>query len=216
MSDPLPVRPSPNTPPNSNREGRSRLVKIQRFVYVLEGELSTPGHTLVPGSYLYASTALTAKSAARAAVIEKPYIVQPGSELPDAFSGYEPDIASKPLLDDDAIQVRCLLPDRPRFRFRREHHDLPARRDPSDGGNPRHGARPADALRRRHLPPERFLVSRHRRRLHLDGALLPAVVRSAWERRRRNTSSTKIGTAIPWPHEPDHRQPTPRPRNWNS
>ncbi len=69
-------------------------------------------------------------------------------------------------------------PRHPRLRLRRQHHDLPARSRTQHGRSPHHGARTPHARRRRHLPPQRSVVSRHRRRRHLDGPLLPAVVRS--------------------------------------
>src|SRR5579872_7408583 len=50
----------------------------QRFVYVLEGELEIRERVLHPGDYAYipagSSEAVTSRGAARAAVIEKPYL----------------------------------------------------------------------------------------------------------------------------------------------
>jgi len=40
------------------------------------------------------------------------------------------------------------------------------------------------------------VVFSHCRRLYLDGTLVPAVVRSDWQRYRQNISSTRIGTGI--------------------
>src|SRR5215469_3303986 len=62
-------------------------------------------------------------------------------------------------------------------RLRRQHHDLPARRRAQHGRNACHGARPADARRWRHLSPRRVLVFRRGWRFHLDGPLVPTVVR---------------------------------------
>src|ERR1700756_2891365 len=64
------------------------------------------------------------------------------------------------------------------FRLRREHHGVPTGRLAEHGGNARDGTRPDDARRRWHLPPGRLMVSRHCRRLHLDGAVVRTVVRS--------------------------------------
>ena len=47
-------------------------------------------------------------------------------------------------------------------------------------------------------------------RFHLDGALLPAVVRRARQERRRNTSSTKTGTDEPRPSIDDRARPRAR------
>src|SRR2546422_970262 len=51
---------------------------VQRFVYMLEGKLEFQGSVLAAGDYAYfpphAGLALSARGAARAAVIEKPYI----------------------------------------------------------------------------------------------------------------------------------------------
>src|SRR5215469_16494246 len=50
----------------------------QRFIYVLEGELEANGRALAAGDYAYIQAGLAAKvsarGAARAAVIEKPYM----------------------------------------------------------------------------------------------------------------------------------------------
>ncbi|MCU1233317.1 MAG: Cupin 2, conserved barrel domain protein [Candidatus Solibacter sp.] len=93
----------------------------QRFVYVLEGELSVGEQTLSVGDYAYLpacdAAPVTAQIKARAAVIEKPYQELPGKTGPAMFTGRECAIASKPLLDDAAIEVRCLLPDDFAFDF---------------------------------------------------------------------------------------------------
>ena len=96
----------------------------QRFVYVLEGDLVCGGQPLGPGGYAFAaegagesSGSWTSERGARLAVIEKPYHSLAGSPAPAAFSGDESAAASKPLLDDPSIQVRCLLPDAPAFDF---------------------------------------------------------------------------------------------------
>src|SRR4029077_12728356 len=66
---------------------------------------------------------------------------------------------------------------RSEFRFCGQHHGLSARRLASHGGNACDGTWIDDARRKRHLPARRFLVPRRGRRLHLDGAVVPAMVR---------------------------------------
>jgi (S)-ureidoglycine aminohydrolase len=93
----------------------------QRFVYVLEGKLTAAGKTLGKGDYAYLPTGttapVTAKTKARAALIEKPYLELDGKTEPAMFTGRESAIAPKALLDDAAIEVRCLLPDDFAFDF---------------------------------------------------------------------------------------------------
>ena len=97
---------------------------IQRFFYVVEGELAVAAggeeYTLLPGDYCYFANAtpacLSARDAARAAVIEKPY--QPLDKLPPpVLVGRETDVPGQPLMDDAALTVRPLLPDDSAFDF---------------------------------------------------------------------------------------------------
>src|SRR5271165_696263 len=67
------------------------------------------------------------------------------------------------------------------FRFRREYNGVPAGSCPEHGGDACDGAWTADARGWRHLSVGRFVVSGHRRRLHLDGTVVPAMVRSDWQ-----------------------------------
>jgi len=94
---------------------------IQRFVYVLEGQVEVAGASLIRGDYAYLppghAASISAKSAARAAIIEKPYQVLPGVSAPAFFAGRESDITSAPFMGDDALQVRLLIPDNPAFDF---------------------------------------------------------------------------------------------------
>jgi (S)-ureidoglycine aminohydrolase len=107
----------------------------QRFLYVLSGdlELEEPGkpipHTLAPGSYAYFPTdyphTLTAITAARVAVIDKPflpldplYTVNLGTDpYPWFLLGNESDVPTVPLNGDPGLLVRSLLPDSPAFDF---------------------------------------------------------------------------------------------------
>ena len=87
----------------------------QRFVFVLEGELTHGERKVPPRSYLYLpdqnDTPIRAEGPSRALVIEKPYQHLSGHEAPPPLLGEEAAIAPQPLLGDEAIQVRCLLPD---------------------------------------------------------------------------------------------------------
>jgi (S)-ureidoglycine aminohydrolase len=96
----------------------------QRFVYVLEGELTlTAGgqeNTLLPNDYCYFAqvtpASIRARAAARAAVIEKPY--QPLDRVPPPMLvGRESAMPGQPLMGDDALAIRILLPDDIAFDF---------------------------------------------------------------------------------------------------
>jgi (S)-ureidoglycine aminohydrolase len=99
----------------------------QRFVYVLSGADSidlataTSFHSLAPGGYAYIPAGLahtlTAPSAARLAVIEKPYQPLAETAAPHLLVGAESDVASTALMGDPDLQVRSLLPDQPAFDF---------------------------------------------------------------------------------------------------
>jgi (S)-ureidoglycine aminohydrolase len=93
----------------------------QRFIYVLQGELEVSGASLTRGDYAYFppehAASVSAKSAARAAIIEKPYLSLPGVSAPVHFTGRNSDVAATPLLGDEALEVRALLPDNPSFDF---------------------------------------------------------------------------------------------------
>jgi (S)-ureidoglycine aminohydrolase len=94
----------------------------QRFAYVLEGELRVDGRTLSSGDYAYvpagSDVVVSAVSAARAAVVEKPYQSLEGTERPSAFHGRESRVPATLLGDDPWLEVRGLVPDDPAFDFR--------------------------------------------------------------------------------------------------
>jgi (S)-ureidoglycine aminohydrolase len=98
-------------------DGYLPTAATQRFVYVLEGELTVGGWTLGPSAYAYCNAAITSEGAARALVIEKPYRSLEGVHLPPMFAGDERTVESKPLDGDPCLTVRCLLPDDPSFDF---------------------------------------------------------------------------------------------------
>lgn len=93
----------------------------QRFLYVLEGEIDAAGDGLSRGDYAYFppwdAKTISAKTTARAAIIEKEYQPLAGPALPDSFTGRESDIAAVALNGDDALHVRALMPDSPSFDF---------------------------------------------------------------------------------------------------
>ncbi len=111
--------------------GSMRSSGFERFVYVLDGELTLhfagEQHSLATGSYAYLPASqehrLLALGGARAAVIELPYrtsgtgTVVPPESAPTFLLGREPEIASFALLDDPGIQVRSLVPENSAFRF---------------------------------------------------------------------------------------------------
>lgn len=89
----------------------------QRFLYVLEGELAIAAggeeHQLPPTDYCYigqsTGACLAARTAARVAIIEKPY--QALDQAPPAvLVGRESEVSGQPLMGDEALTVRALLP----------------------------------------------------------------------------------------------------------
>ena len=102
--------------------GSIAATAAQRFLYVLDGELSVDGERLRANEYAYvapgASAPLVADSAARAAIIEKPYQPLDGRSTPATFVGREAQIAGTYLGDDPWLEVRSLIPDDAAFDFR--------------------------------------------------------------------------------------------------
>src|SRR5207253_434665 len=92
---------------------------IQRFVYILDGELAAGNRSLTAGEYAYfpagSQEVLSAARPARAAVIEKPYEALAGASAPAFATGKESAIAGQPFMGDDALHVRTLLPADPAF-----------------------------------------------------------------------------------------------------
>lgn len=91
----------------------------QRFVYVLEGRMEAAGSAFAAGEYAWfppgANSELRASSACRAVVIEKPYEALDGGAAPDFLKGCEDQIAPVPLMGDDALEVRSMIPADPAF-----------------------------------------------------------------------------------------------------
>lgn len=93
----------------------------QRFLYVLQGEVSVGPHRLAADRYAYLPPAwmepVTAEAPARVAVIEKRYLPLEGFAAPVHLTGNERELASSPLNGDPDLQVRALLPADPAFDF---------------------------------------------------------------------------------------------------
>jgi len=97
----------------------------QRFIYVLDGELYLTAdgktHLLAPGSYAYLPQGLhhtvKAGGVSRAAIIEKPYEQIEGTVAPEVVIGHEPKVPPVALMGDEALRVRCLMPDGPPYDF---------------------------------------------------------------------------------------------------
>ena len=94
---------------------------LQRFLYLLDGQVEVEGAVLSAGDYAYFpsehAATVSAKIPAQAAIIEKAYQPLPGVPAPTCFTGHESDVAATPLMGDEAIEVRSLVPDRPSFDF---------------------------------------------------------------------------------------------------
>jgi (S)-ureidoglycine aminohydrolase len=99
----------------------------QRFVYVIEGELALEAegglHALAPGGFAFVPCAmphtLRAETAARVAVIEKFHAPLPGEQAPAQrlIVGHESAVAAVPLMGDEAVRVRSLMPDGDAYDF---------------------------------------------------------------------------------------------------
>jgi (S)-ureidoglycine aminohydrolase len=100
------------------RDGAFQLGQAQSFVYVLDGSVAFAENRLSPGQYAWLppdrAVHITAAEATRVAVIEKPHIVWDGI-VPAPITGDERQITPKPMLGDEAVEVRILLPDDPAF-----------------------------------------------------------------------------------------------------
>ena len=93
----------------------------QRFVYVVEGSVEVAGRALGVNEYAYlpegCAQPVTARGAARAAVIEKPYRELEGFSSPALLINGEAAVEAKALGGDPDLLVRGLLPDQPAFDF---------------------------------------------------------------------------------------------------
>jgi (S)-ureidoglycine aminohydrolase len=104
--------------------GELGVCASQRFVYVLDGELTvilgSKPHTLLKDGYAYLPEGgenVTSRSTTRAVVIEKIYRPLPGTEAPPPLIATEESVPGEPLNGDPWLTVRKLLPDDPSFDF---------------------------------------------------------------------------------------------------
>ena len=97
----------------------------QRFVFIMEGavkldvhnkqsDLGARGYAYVPAGSVHR---ITAMRKSRVAVIEKAYGTLETIQPPRLIVSHEDSVASHPLGDDPALQVKCLLPDEMSFDF---------------------------------------------------------------------------------------------------
>jgi (S)-ureidoglycine aminohydrolase len=92
--------------------------RAQRFVYVMDGELLVDAgrkqYRLKKGGYAYVPPGtkhtVSASALSRAVVIEKPYQAENGTAAPKLLVGDEALLAGQPLMGDEALEVRTLLP----------------------------------------------------------------------------------------------------------
>jgi len=102
-------------------QGSLEASPLQRFVYVLQGEVEAPGERLSAGGFAYfppgQGQRLRATRPSRAVIIEKPYVTLAGLTTPKAFAGRESRIEPQPLLGDAAVQVQSLVPADASFDF---------------------------------------------------------------------------------------------------
>jgi (S)-ureidoglycine aminohydrolase len=94
--------------------GAFSLGQAQSFLYVQEGVMAVGGASLGPDQYGWfppnKAVHLGAPNGARVTVIEKPHFALNG-QVPAQFTGNALSIRSEPLLGDEGVQVRRLLPD---------------------------------------------------------------------------------------------------------
>ncbi len=102
--------------------GRLGTTPDQRFLYVLDGQVAVDDTRLGAGDYAYvapgASTVVSATTATRITVIEKPYQSLEGATPPKTFTGRETAVSPTFLNDDPWLEVRGLIPDDTGFDFR--------------------------------------------------------------------------------------------------
>jgi (S)-ureidoglycine aminohydrolase len=104
--------------------GRLGPANGERFLYVLEGSVrlsGDDGKNLTPGGYAYLpprdETRVVAETKSRLLTIEKPYEELQPESAPGAFCGSEESVESQPLMGDEDVRVRSLLPSDSRFDF---------------------------------------------------------------------------------------------------
>jgi (S)-ureidoglycine aminohydrolase len=100
------------------RDGGFQLGQVQSFVYVIDGIVMCRENRLSAGQYAWLppdrAAHVTAIEPARVAVIEKPHSALDGI-VPGSMTGDERRIPARPMLGDEAVEVRILLPEDPAF-----------------------------------------------------------------------------------------------------
>jgi len=108
------------------KDGELGHTSLQRFIYLLDGALrlvyeEESQTDLRPGEFAYLPAhdrhIVVASEPARAAVIEKPYDHLIGQLAPTFFVGAVDRIPAQPLMGDDAVLVRPLIPDSRSYDF---------------------------------------------------------------------------------------------------
>ncbi len=99
--------------------GELGATEAQRFLFVIEGEITVGAHRLPAGKFAYLpeedNTPVAASTKSRIAVIEKPYLPLDCAASPAPIFGDANTIEPKSLLGDPSIEIRGLIPDDPAF-----------------------------------------------------------------------------------------------------
>ncbi|MBX3425286.1 MAG: (S)-ureidoglycine aminohydrolase [Pirellulales bacterium] len=94
-------------------------VDLQRFVYVLEGEVEAAGQTLGAAHYAYfppgSTDVVHCRGEGKLLVFEKPYVPLPGVAPPPRVIGAVADAPCEPFLGDPDAMLATLLPIAPAF-----------------------------------------------------------------------------------------------------
>ena len=106
-------------------QGELGATSAQRFLYVVQGAITLQAdgksNELGVRGYAYLSEGLPhrviAREKSKVAVIEKMYQRIEQFDPPRMLVSSEDAVSSHPLEDDPGLQVKCLLPDEPRFDF---------------------------------------------------------------------------------------------------
>ena len=101
----------------------SPLPRVERFVWVLAGELSAEfegeTHTLAEREFIYLPAdkphTLTATSAAKLNLYERRYVSLEGYDPPPVIVGSDSETEGEVFLGDEAVVAKKFLPDDPRF-----------------------------------------------------------------------------------------------------
>ena len=110
---------------NKTGESAPPLPGVERFVYVVAGELvlnldeSDKEVTLSTGGFAYLppneAHTLTSTSGARLNLFERRYIELKGTPLPEVITGHQVDVLGEPFLGDEHLIVKKFLPEHPSF-----------------------------------------------------------------------------------------------------